>query len=294
LTNISDQGSGNLGPAVLSELLNAGFRVKVITRQSSNNTFDSRAQIAKVDYESLESLKAALAGNEVVVNTLGVGTVPRDTHLRLVDAAAAAGVKRYLPSEYGANTTHPNTAKLPVFGDKIAVQQHLKDVSQQSGLTYSLLVNGPFLDWGLKTGFLLDLSSPVATLYDGGDRKFSATTLSGVGKAVVGIINNLSATENTAVFVHEAMVSQKEILALSGKSPATKSVQTSELEQEAFAELAKPAPDPLVFAFGFLRRVIFGEGFGSLFDSQKLSNDLFGLKTFSEEDLRGLISKITG
>jgi hypothetical protein len=228
-----------------------------------------------------------------VVNTLGVGTVPRDTHLRLVDAAVAVGVKRYLPSEYGLNTTHPNTAKLPAFGDKIAVQQRLKNVSQQSGLTYSLLVNGPFLDWGLKTGFLLDLSSTV-TLYDDGDRKFSATILSGVGKAVEGIINNLSATENTTVFVHEAIVSQKEILALSGRSPMTKSVQTSELEQEAFAELSKPAPDPLVFAFGFLRRAIFGEGFGRLFDSQKLSNDLFGLKTFSEEDLRGLISKITG
>jgi hypothetical protein len=56
-----------------------------------------------------------------VVNTLGVGTVPRDTHLRLVDAAVAVGVKRYLPSEYGVNTTHPNTAKLPIFGDKIAI-----------------------------------------------------------------------------------------------------------------------------------------------------------------------------
>lgn len=192
-------------------------------------------------------------------------------------------------TEYGSDTTHPNTAKLPVFGDKIAVQEHLKNVSQQSGLTYSLLVNGPLLDWGLNTGFLLDLSGPVVTLYDGGDRKFSATTLSGVGKAVVGIINNLSATENTVVFVSEATVSQKDLLDLSTKTPEIKSLPTSELEQEAFAELAKPKPNHLVFVLGFLRRAIFGQGFGSLFDSQKLSNDLFGLKPLSEEELRKLV-----
>lgn len=271
--------------------MDAGFAVTVLTRQGSKTTFDSRAQIAKVDYESLESLKAALAGNDVVVNTLGVGAIPRDIHLRLVDAAVAAGVKRFLPSEYGSNTTHPNIAKLPVFGDKIAVQEHLKNVSQQSGLSYTILINGPFLDWGIKTGFLLDLSGPVAPMYDGGDRKFSSTTLRGVGKAVVGIINNPSATENTAVFVNEATVSQKELLALSGKGLETKTVQTSDLEQEAFAELAKPAPNLDVFAFGFLRRAIFGEGFGSLFDPENLSNDLFDLKTLSEEELQSLVAE---
>ncbi|KAJ5497699.1 RTA-like protein [Penicillium expansum] len=234
--------SGNLGPTVLSELLDAGLTVTVLTRQNSNKTFDPRAQVEKVDYESLESLKAALAGNEVVVNTLG----------------------RFLPSEYGSDTTYPNAAKLQIFADKIAVQEHLKEVSQQSGLGYSILINGPFLDWGLKIG--------------------------GVGKAVVGIVNDLSATKNSIVFVNEATVSQKELLALSGKHVETKSVQTSEIEQEAFAELGKPAPNPGVFVFGFLRRAIFGEGLGSLFDSKKLSNDLFGKKILSKEDLQGLFA----
>ncbi|KAK4862855.1 hypothetical protein LT330_002988 [Penicillium expansum] len=148
--------SGNLGPTVLSELLDAGLTVTVLTRQNSNKTFDPRAQVEKVDYESRKYLKAALAGNEVVVNTLGVGTVPREIYLRLVDAAVAAGVQRFLPSEYGSDTTYPNAAKLPIFADKIAAQEHLKKVSQQSGLGYSILINGPFLDWGLKIGFLLD------------------------------------------------------------------------------------------------------------------------------------------
>ncbi|KAJ6070108.1 hypothetical protein N7499_011995 [Penicillium canescens] len=283
-------GSGNLGPAVLNQLLDAGFDVTVLSRQDSDKTFDPRAKVAKVDYESLDSLKNALTGQDVVVSTLGVGAVPRDTHLRLVDAAVAAGVKRYIPSEYGCDTTNPQTAKLPVFGDKVAVQEHLKKANKESGLSYSLLITGPFLDWGLKVGFLLNLSGPVATLYDGGERKFNATTLADVGRGIAGIINNLPETENKTVYVSSASVSQKQLLTLSGKSLETKTVPTIDLEKDAFAELSKPAPNPGVFAVLFIQRAIFGEGFGSQFDSGKLFNESFGLKTLSDEQIRGFFS----
>lgn len=280
-----------MGPAVLEQLLVAGFDVTVLTRQDSDSTFDSRAHVAKVDYDSLDSLKHALTGHEVVVSTLNVGAVPLATHLRVIDAAAAVGVKRFIPSEYGCNTVNPHTAKLPVFGDKISIQDHLKKASQDSGLGYSLLITGPFLDWGVEKDFILNLSGPVVTLYDGGERAFSTTTLSGVGKGIVGIVNNLDATKNTAVYVEEARVSQRELLRLSGKSLDTEVVATADLEKEGYEELQKPSPNPAVFATHFIRRGIFGEGFGSLFDTSKLSNDLFGLKHLSEEELRGLVTK---
>ncbi|CAG8892380.1 unnamed protein product [Penicillium egyptiacum] len=280
--------SGNLGPAVLKELLAAGFNVTVLTRQGSDKTFDSRVHVAQVDYESLDSLKAALSGQDVVVSTLNVGAVPKSTHLRLIDAAVATGVKRFIPSEYGCDTTNPLASKSPVFGDKVSVKGYLENAAQQSGLSYSQLLTGPFLDWGIQNGFLLNLAGPVA-LYDGGDRRFSATTLGGIGKGVVGIINNLEATKNSAVYINEARVTQNELLELSGKTLETKIVQTTDMEQEAFAELTKPAPNPAIFVPKFILRAIFGEGFGSLFDSEKVSNDLFGLKTLSKEELRGLI-----
>ena len=246
-----------------------------------------------MDYESLDSLKTALTGQDVVVNTLGVGPVPRAIHLRLVDAASAVGVKRYIPSEFGSDTVHPPTAQLPVFGDKVAVQDYLRSASQHSALTYTLLITGPFLDWGLKAGFLVNLSGPVATLYDNGDRKFSTTTTRGVGQAVVGIINNLEATENTAVRVHSATVSQRQLLALSGKSLETTSVQTADLKEEAFAELGKPSPNHHVAAIDFLRVAIFGEGYGSLFGGGEVSNSLLGVETLSEKELRDLVVECT-
>ncbi|KAJ5764968.1 hypothetical protein N7520_004527 [Penicillium odoratum] len=280
-------GSGNLGPAVLNQLLEAGFDVTVLSRQDSDKTFDSRVKVAKVDYESLDSLKNAFSGQDVVVSTLGVGAVPRDIHLRLVDAAVSAGVNRYIPSEYGCDTTHPNTAKLPVFGDKVAVQEHLKKANKDSGLSYTFLITGPFLDWGLKVGFLLNLSGPVASLYDGGERKFSTTTLADVGRGVAGIINHLPETENKTVYISSATVSQKQLLDLSGKSIDTKTVPTIDLEKEAFEELSKPVPNPQVFAHLFLFRGVFGEGFGSLFETDKLFNEAFGLKPLSDENICG-------
>ncbi|KAK9241995.1 hypothetical protein V1506DRAFT_548917 [Lipomyces tetrasporus] len=284
------KGSGNLGPAVLNQLLEAGFDVTVLSRQDSNKTFDTRAKVAKVDYESLDSLKNAFSGQDVVVSTLGVGAVPRDTHLRLVDAAVAAGVKRYIPSEYGCDTTNPNTAKLPVFGDKVAVQDYLKKANEKSALSYSFLITGPFLDWGIKIGFLINLSDPVTSLYDGGERKFSTTTLADVGRGIVGIINNLAETNNKTVYVSSATVSQKQLLDLSGKSVKTKTVATTDLEKEAFEELSKPIPNPEVYAHLFLFRGIFGNGFGSHFDSDKLSNKAFGLNPLSDDDIRGFFN----
>jgi uncharacterized protein YbjT (DUF2867 family) len=284
------QATGNLGPAVLTELTAAGFEVTVLTR-SSNSSFDSKVKVAEVDYRSVESLEKALTNQEALVITIGASGL--EPHANLIKAAVAANVKRIIPSEFGSDTTNPKAAALPVYGDKVAVQKHLNEIVVPSSITtYTSIVNGPFLDWGLMVKFLADLSSSEPVLYDGGDRKISMTTLSGVGKAVVGVLKNLDATKNKTVFVREADLSQKDLLQLAGKKTAkSQSVATTDLEKEAFAELQKPEPNVPVFVFGFLKRAIFGEGFGSLFPAEDLSNELLGVGKLSDEELKALVSK---
>lgn len=283
------QATGNLGPAVLKELLSAGFEVTVLSRSTNHNLGD-RVRVAQVDYSSIESLKTALLGQDALVITLGhIGLEP---HMNLVNAAVSANVKRIIPSEFGSDTTNPNAAASPVFADKVAIQKHLKEVTNTNTTTsYTLVINGPFFDWGLQAKFLVDLTSPTPEIYDGGNRKFSTTTLAGVGQAIAGVLKNLDATRNKAVFVESAEVSQKELLAIAGKQVSPQDVSTKDLEKAAFSELQKPAPNGRLIAFNFLKRVIFGEGCGSQFSANKLSNDLLGVHKLSEAEIRDIVSR---
>ncbi|OJJ79207.1 uncharacterized protein ASPGLDRAFT_1507274, partial [Aspergillus glaucus CBS 516.65] len=115
-----------LGPAILKELVIAGFEVTVLAR-SPEKTFDSKVKVTQVDYNSQKSLEGALTGKDALVIT--VGAVGLEPHVNLIKAAVAANVKRIIPSEFGSDITNPNEAALPVYGDKVAVQKQLSLLS---------------------------------------------------------------------------------------------------------------------------------------------------------------------
>ena len=249
-------------------------------------------KVQAVDYDSVQSLTAALAGQHAVVNALGVGTIPRDIHLHLVDAAYEAGVERFIPSEFGNDTSHPLTAEVPVYADKVAVIQRLKELAEKDGpFSYTAIINGPFLDWGIKHNFLVNYAGPSALICDGGDVPFSATTLAGVGKAVVGVLQHPAETKDRYVHVAEATVTQNQLLHLSGLEDKIKitSVKSEDLEQQAYSAVQKTPPDFLTFTINLLWRVTFGGKFGSLFE--KTDNDLLGVKRLSESELASIVKE---
>jgi len=49
-------------------------------------------------------------------------------------------------------------------------------------------------------------------LYNGGDVKFSATTLAHVAHAVVGVLENPTETANRLIYVHSAATSQNQLI----------------------------------------------------------------------------------
>lgn len=263
-----------------------------VLSRSSNKPIDPRAKLVEVDYSSLSSLQGAMTGHDAVVNALG--QAPPDVGIRVVDAAVEAGVKHFLPSEYGLDTQNERTRKIPLLAGIVAVEEHLEKVAKTNpDFIYTLLVTGGFLDFGLEKNFFVDFAGPVVDLYDGGDRKISTTTLAGIGRAVVGILRNPEATKNNAVYVSEADVSQNELLRLSGKKLETRVVKTEDMEREAYEEFKKPEPNPRVLAVNFIKAALFGEGFGNLFQPPKLSNDVVGLKKLSEEELQDVVKKST-
>lgn len=69
--------------------------------------------------------------------------------IKMIDAAAEAGVKRFMPSEFGADRRggiHPDFEKLQQ--GKIRVFDHMvRKCEENRNLTWTSLATGPLLDW---------------------------------------------------------------------------------------------------------------------------------------------------
>ncbi|KKY24154.1 putative isoflavone reductase family protein [Diplodia seriata] len=146
---------GNLGPSVLKEFLAASppLNITVLTRPESKSTFPPTVKVIQTDYTA-PSLTTALTNANADALISLVGTPGFAAQKTLIDAAIAAGVQRFIPSEYGSDTSNPSVVSLvPFLAAKRQVVEYL--VSKESAtFSWSALITGPFFDWGLKVGFL--------------------------------------------------------------------------------------------------------------------------------------------
>lgn len=297
VTKVAIAGAtGNLGPAILKALVETkNFQVTVLTRPESKHTFPSNVTVKTVDYKSSSSLVEALKGQDAFVSTLSANAL-EDQKL-IIDACISTGVKRFIPAEFGSDTTNPLSAKLPVFGGKVSVQQYLKErTASNKEFSYSLIINGPFLDWGMAVGFLVDVKGKKAVLKDGGDRVFSATTLASIGQAVVGTLLHPDETANRAIYVRDINTTQNQLISLAKKFVGEdgweiSNVKSADLEKSSNEALAKGDMSPGVWV-NYIYRSIFGEGFGSEFT--KVDNELVGIKGLDEKGLEALMKGIAG
>ncbi|KAF2708414.1 oxidoreductase CipA-like protein [Pleomassaria siparia CBS 279.74] len=294
--------SGNLGLPILDMLLNAGMYVTVLSRINGNSSKlcpHQNLTIKEVDFTSVTCIASALSGVEVVVSCLA--TLAIGSQNPLIDAAIAAGVKRFIPAEFGMDSQNPLAAQLPVCAPKVATQSYLLDKSMVSnyddnkeGFTYTAIANGMFLDWGLKMGILVDLKRHTATLYNGGHVPFSATTLADVAKAVLGVIQHREQTENRVVYVQSALVTQNQLLRYArdkdGVEWETVSKSTEEIRKESLDELEKgpEAADVEAAMLGFCICGMWDVEYGCDF-SAHLDNGLLGVEGLGEDGVRNLV-----
>ena len=265
----------------------------VLSRSSSTSIFPASVKVIHVDYTSVESLTAALHGQDAVISAVGNEGLPGQSVL--VDASIAAGVKRFLPSEFGSDTGNSKTAALLVFGYKVATRKHIEEkVAAGASITYTYVINGPFLDWGLEQRFLLDWKEEKPRIYDGGNQIISTTTLHSVGLAVVGVLDHYEETKNKSVFVQDIQISQNRLLELAKKVQPTKKwepteVSLAEIEKSSNAALAKGDYSAPVI-YGYLFVAIFGEGYGSR--TEKDDNKLLGVPGKTEDDVEAILKKL--
>lgn len=136
-------------------LQKSSFNVTVISRKGSDKTFPKEVKVVNVDYESFDSLKSAFEGQDAIVSLMASAALGVQT--KIIDAAIAAGVKRYIPSEFGSNTADPKTvAAVPFFQDKVDIQNYLK--SKEKEISWSAIITGPFFGECTR---LCDMDEPI-------------------------------------------------------------------------------------------------------------------------------------
>lgn len=285
---------GNIGTPILKQLLESNsFDVTVLTRETSTATFPSNVTVKKVNYEDVSSLTSALKGIDGVVSTLA--SVSLSSQTKLIDASIAAGVQRFVPSEFGVDTQNENASKLPVFTPKIEVQKYLKEKADEGKISYTLVFTGPFFDWGLAVGFLLNVKEKKARLFDGGDNKFSATTVATIGKTIVEVFRKPEVTKNRVIKVKDLETSQNQVIAIVNKIKPEgewqiEKVDTDALVKDSYERLGKGDFGATTWT-QFLAKAIFGgPAYGGAFE--KTDNELLGLKTLSDKEVEDLIAGI--
>jgi nucleoside-diphosphate-sugar epimerase len=293
IKNVTVTGAaGSLGEVVLNKLISSGkFNIQVLRRNGSKSTFPSDVKVVDVDFESLDSLKAALTGQDAVVSTVGAPGVLGQT--LLFDAAAAAGVKRVLPSEFGSDLDQPSNRSLPVYGHKVQVQEHLIKLAQTTDLTYTFVYNNGFLDWGLEHKFLIDLSEYKPRIFDDGEAIFTATTLDSVALAVIGVLEHLDETKNRSVRIEDTKISQNKILALAKEAAPEKPwapnyVSLADYVAGGFARLKEGKFDIDVI-LPLLAKAVFDPASGPNFT--KTDNELLGLKGKTDQEVAEIVKK---
>lgn len=101
--------TGDLGRRIVRELLLRDVQVRVLTRPGSSTAQqlfgdDERVDVVPADYADHAALTAAASGADVVVSAVsGTRSVIVDAQRALLRAVVAAGVPRFVPSDYSAD-----------------------------------------------------------------------------------------------------------------------------------------------------------------------------------------------
>lgn len=128
----------------MPSILKASFDVTVITREQSTAVFPSNVEVVKTEY-TVDKLTKVLNGQDAVLCLINPGAL--NVESLVIDAAAAARVKWFIPSEFGHNTMDERVLEtLPPLKGKVKLISQLREKEEQ-GLHWTGIVTGLFFDW---------------------------------------------------------------------------------------------------------------------------------------------------
>ncbi|CAG7972396.1 unnamed protein product [Penicillium olsonii] len=215
---------GTIGSHIVKALLETGrHTVTAISRKGSDNKLPEGVQIAPVNYDDAATIVAALKGQQFLIITMAP-TAPRDTHSKLVQAAAKAGIPYVMPNGYAGDIENVKIGEDMMLGP---IAQAQRDEIESLGMQWITVCCGFWFDYSLAGGesrFGFDFDKRTLTVFDDGNTKNSTSTLSQVGRAVAKVLSlkelpedendktlTLASYLNKGVYIKSFVISQNDM-----------------------------------------------------------------------------------
>jgi uncharacterized protein YbjT (DUF2867 family) len=220
LTVLVVGSTGMLGSKIVAALLDKGdVDVRAMVRSSNDSNAENRQKIEAMQARGMaiiegdlmqpETLLPVCEGVDVVVSAVGNNQVTVPGQKNLIDAAKQQGVKRFIPSDYSVDYRKLDYGD----NDNLDKRKEVFEYLQQSGLEYTLILNGAFMD-NVGTPYMpqFDLEHQTFQYWGDGETPLDFTTTDDTAKYVAEAVTDPDLA-NTALEVAGDVLTAKQLKA---------------------------------------------------------------------------------
>ncbi|CAA9958923.1 NmrA multi-domain protein [Pyrenophora teres f. maculata] len=215
-------GNWELCPIIIAALLPSKsqptapqYHITVLTYPSQTLNLPSHVPSSDVVHRksdfSTASLLGAFSGHDLIISTMSGGD--SDLQIRIIDAAVAAGVKRFIPDEFGHDTLNRSIqTRIKKYAGRAKVIDYLQHMSK-SAFEWTAIATGYILDTNLVSGNMgLDMEWYSATIHGNGTEPFAASSLERVGSVVASTVDHWDEVKNQYIYAAGIITSTNEVL----------------------------------------------------------------------------------
>ncbi len=256
--NLVIGATGLLGGEICRQLRQAGKPVRALTRATADplkveQLKRSGATLVQGDLKDRASLDATCRGVATVITTASttfsrqagdsIQTVDLEGQVRLVDAAKAAGVSRFVYVSY----SHQINVDCPLTTAKRSVEAHL----QRSGMTYTILAPSLFMEVWLSPALGFDPANAQARIYGSGRNSISWISFGDVARCAALSIDHTSAQNATIELGGPAALSPLEVVRIFEQAGG-QAFRVEHVDEKTLRDQRATATDPLQQSFAAL------------------------------------------
>ena len=284
--------NGTIGTHVLNAFLSPTFSslftlpIRIVTRDPSKiktnvpAITDDNVKFYNANIATGEGLATVFEGVDVIINLLGTEV----SHTAVIEAAAAAKPKVYIPSEFGTD--------IPASGPYLnlfKVKTDVVELARSKGLKTVSIVNSAFSEWLLTVPPFAGVNFPEPgqfQYYGDSSAKIDTTSLVDVGKVIASVASKDPATLPDYIRVAGDVVSPRKIsdayTAVTGQKLTDVALPLEEITTPA-KKIAKEGPKSGNDFLVGLRGVLYDQYMTSTHEHNEfVSKGLFEFTPFTE------------